>query len=143
MFDKNGVRVRNFVFLPQILFKMGNLLVLISQYSYLTNHCQFFRKSNKNLNKVLESWGMPYDYKGLESFYIRKLQILLSEKSRKKQSIGNSISITNLSNILNHFFCHFFQFGKKYLIMVEHCIQKPSLKFGKDGEEVGNSNSMR
>ena len=50
---------------------------------------------------------MPYDYKGLESFYIRKLQILLSEKSRKKQSIGNSISTTNLGNIHNQFFVIF------------------------------------
>ena len=36
---------------------------------------------------------MPYDYKGLESFYIRKLQILLSEKSIKKQTIGKKITL--------------------------------------------------
>ena len=30
---------------------------------------------------------MAYDYKGLEAFYIQQLQILLSEKSIKKQSI--------------------------------------------------------
>ena len=36
---------------------------------------------------------MPYDYKGLESFYIRKLQILLSEKSIKKQTIGKTFAL--------------------------------------------------
>ena len=30
---------------------------------------------------------MPYDYKGLEAIYIQRLQKLLSEKSKKKQSI--------------------------------------------------------
>ena len=30
---------------------------------------------------------MAYDYKGLEAFYIQQLQILLSEKTIKKQSI--------------------------------------------------------
>ena len=59
------------------------------------------RQSNQDLNLVLENWGMPYDYKGLESFYIRKLQILLNEKSIKKQSIGLYFELENNFNRIN------------------------------------------
>eukprot|EP00093_Oithona_nana_P011332 11332.XXX_523152_525192_1 [CDS] Oithona nana genome sequencing. len=44
-------------------------------------------RSNRKLNEILRSWGMAFDYKGLEAFYIQQLQILLSEKTIKKQSI--------------------------------------------------------
>ena len=39
------------------------------------------------MNRILEDWEMPLDYKGLESMYIQQLQVLLSRKSIKKQSI--------------------------------------------------------
>jgi hypothetical protein len=87
----------------------------------------------------LENWGMPYDYKGLESFYIRKLQILLNEKSIKKQSIGLYFELENNFNRINKQ-KSYFKFGRKYLIMVERCILKQLLKFGKDGEEDGSTN---
>ena len=44
-------------------------------------------RSNRKLNDILKDWGMPFDYKGLEAFYIQQLQIMLSEKTVKKQSI--------------------------------------------------------
>ena len=44
-------------------------------------------RSNQKLNEILEDWGMPLDYTGLESLYIQQLQIMLSQKSVKKQTV--------------------------------------------------------
>jgi hypothetical protein len=51
------------------------------------------RNSNRQLKAVLEKWGMPEDFKGLESFYIQQLQTILGQKSIKKQSIGKNYAI--------------------------------------------------
>jgi len=43
--------------------------------------------TNRKLNEWLQEYDMPSDYKGLEALYIQQLQILLSRKSIKKQTI--------------------------------------------------------
>ena len=71
------------------IFMWRIVFIFSSSFCYC-NYVFTFRQSNQNLNSVLQKWGMPYDYKALESFYIKKLQILLSEKSVKKRTIGKN-----------------------------------------------------
>ena len=48
----------------------------------------YFRPRNARLKKFMDDQGMYGDYKKLESYFLSKLQSLLSKKSNKKQSIG-------------------------------------------------------
>ena len=48
----------------------------------------YFRPRNARLKKFMDDQGMYGDYKKLESYFLSKLQNLLSQKSNKKQTIG-------------------------------------------------------
>ena len=48
----------------------------------------YFRPRNARVKKFMDDQGMYGDYKKLESYFLSKLQSLLSKKSNKKQTIG-------------------------------------------------------
>ena len=51
-------------------------------------HINYFRPRNARLKKFMDDQGMSGDYKKLESYFLSKLQSLLSQKPNKKQTIS-------------------------------------------------------
>ena len=48
----------------------------------------YFRPRNAKLKKFMDDQGISGDYKKLESYFLSKLQSLLSQKPNKKQTIS-------------------------------------------------------